>query len=88
MHECPECYQTCTCDCDDLWTDQNDGCRCDCSWARDQGWDYDDLGDDIEQGCVLGNACLHPDPYHLSSECFDEEIAEAHDAQGEGDDGA
>jgi len=79
MHECPECSQACCCDQDDLWTEDNSACRCDCEWARDQGWD--DIGDAVEDyegaddGCCLGSACLNPHPDHFAYECFSAEMA-------------
>lgn len=79
MHECPDCSQACACDQDDLWTEDNSACRCDCEWARDQGWD--DTGhyeEDEQPGCVLGAACLCPHEPHYPDECFDEEMARAY----------
>jgi hypothetical protein len=80
MHECPNCSQACACDQDDLWTEDNSACRCDCEWARDQGWDdsgHDPFEDAETVGCVLGERCLCPHPYHFPEECFDAETARA-----------
>lgn len=66
MHECPDCGTACCCDQDDLWTEDNLACRCNCQWARDQGWD----DDGHEPGCVLGSACLNAEPDHFGFECF------------------
>jgi hypothetical protein len=46
--------------------------------ALDEGGDVYD-GRDTMEGCVLGADCLHPDPDHLASECFDLEMAQAHE---------
>lgn len=54
--------------------------------------DDDDEHDDDERECYgsrwdgpccLGAACLHPDPFHIASECFDLEMAEAMSADHE-----
>lgn len=35
-----------------------------------------------DQGCVLGNDCLHHDPMHSSDECFNLEMAEEYYREG------
>jgi hypothetical protein len=76
MHECEECGQVCACDCDDLMGPQPADCRCPCLTEG-----YDDEDRDEEDGCVLGDRCLCPHPYHGADECFDLEMAQAMDAE-------
>jgi hypothetical protein len=52
--------------------------NCDC--------DLDGQGPDDENQrelCVLGAECLHQDPFHFSSECFDAAMAEAYYSPGD-----
>lgn len=46
-----------------------DDCECDLG---------DPDADDRREGCVLGDECLHSDPFHLASECFTAEMAVAY----------
>lgn len=46
-------------------------------WDDERDDDWDDYDRSEPDGCCLGAACLNPHPYHLASECFDLEMAEA-----------